>query len=146
MSRLRLSRIFPSKTPSRSRSSAKQFLLGHLRVVGPRGAILGLQDGSFEAWIFPWKIFSNLRISAEMKDYPVPIDVNEQAAAIEVRPDHTTITFCARELHGARSSVCTSQCARRSWGSGIFSGRGRAAHDADVSVHSRDEAHVARVL
>ena len=62
-------------------------------VVGPRGAILGLQDGSFEAWIFPWKIFSNLRISAEMKDYPVPIDVNEQAAAIEVRPDHTTITF-----------------------------------------------------
>ena len=28
-----------------------------------------------------------------MKDYPVPIDVNEQAAVIEVRPDHTTITF-----------------------------------------------------
>jgi glycogen debranching enzyme len=62
-------------------------------VVGPRGAILGQQDGSFEAWIFPWKIFSNLRISADMQDYPVPIDVNEQAAAIEVRPDHTTITF-----------------------------------------------------
>ena len=62
-------------------------------VVGPRGAILGQQDGSFEAWIFPWKIFSNLRISAAMKDYPVPIDVNEQAAVVEVRPDHTTITF-----------------------------------------------------
>ena len=62
-------------------------------VVGPRGALLGQQDGSFEAWIFPWKIFSNLRIRADMKDYPVPIDVNEQAAAIEVRPDHTTITF-----------------------------------------------------
>src|ERR1700723_3156308 len=62
-------------------------------VAGPRGAILGQQDGSFEAWIFPWKIFSNLRISAEMKDYPVPIDVNEQAAVIEVRPDHTTITY-----------------------------------------------------
>jgi len=62
-------------------------------VVGPRGAILGRQDGSFEAWIFPWKILSNLRISAEMWDYPVPIDVNELAAVIEVRPDHTTITF-----------------------------------------------------
>ncbi len=62
-------------------------------VVGPRGAILGRQDGSFEAWIFPWKILSNLRISAEMWDYPVPIDVNEHAAVIEVRPDHTTITF-----------------------------------------------------
>lgn len=62
-------------------------------VVGPGGAILGRQDGSFEAWIFPWKIFSNLRITAEMENYPVPIDVNEQAALIEVRPDHTTITF-----------------------------------------------------
>jgi len=62
-------------------------------VSGPRGAILGQQDGSFEAWIFPWKILSNLRIRAEMQDYPVPIDVNEQAAVIEVRPDHTTITF-----------------------------------------------------
>lgn len=62
-------------------------------VVGPRGAILGHQDGSFEAWVFPLKIFSNLRLSVEMQDYPVPIDVNEQAAVIEVRPDHTTITF-----------------------------------------------------
>jgi glycogen debranching enzyme len=62
-------------------------------VVGPRGAILGQQDGSFEAWVFPLKIFSNLRISAEMQDYPVPIDVNEQAAVIEVRPDHTVLTF-----------------------------------------------------
>jgi len=62
-------------------------------VVGPRGAILGAQDGSFEAWIFPWKIFSNLRINAEMQNYPVPIDVNEHAAVIEVRPDHTMITF-----------------------------------------------------
>jgi len=62
-------------------------------VIGPRGAILGHQDGAFEAWIFPWKIFSNLRITAEMQNYSVPIDVNEQAAVIEVRPDHTTITF-----------------------------------------------------
>src|SRR5690242_1769067 len=45
-------------------------------VVGPRGGILGRQDGSFEAWIFPWKILSNLRITAEMQNYPVPIDVN----------------------------------------------------------------------
>src|SRR6202045_824882 len=62
-------------------------------VVGPRGAMLGRQDGSFEAWIFPWKIFSNFRISAEMQNYPVPIDVNEHAAVIAVRPDQTTIRF-----------------------------------------------------
>ena len=62
-------------------------------VIGPRGALLGKQDGSFEAWIFPWKIFSNLRIRVDMKDYAVPIEVNDHAAVIEVRPDHTIITF-----------------------------------------------------
>jgi hypothetical protein len=62
-------------------------------VVGPRGTLLGQQDGTFEAWIFPWKVFRDFRIQAQMQDYPVPIDVNEHAAVIEVRPDHTTITF-----------------------------------------------------
>lgn len=62
-------------------------------VTGPRGALLGQQDGSFEAWIFPWKILSDLRMQVDMKDYPVPIDVNQQAATIEIRPGHTIITF-----------------------------------------------------
>jgi hypothetical protein len=48
-------------------------------VAGPRGAVLGQQDGTFELWEFPWKILSNLRISAEMDGYPVPIEVNRQA-------------------------------------------------------------------
>ena len=62
-------------------------------VTGPRGAVLGQQDGTFEAWIFPWKVLSDMRITAEMQDYAVPIDVNEHAATIDVRPGHTTITF-----------------------------------------------------
>ena len=62
-------------------------------VTGPRGALLGQQDGTFEAWVFPWKIFSDLRIRADMADYPVPIAVNEYASAIEVEPDHTTIIY-----------------------------------------------------
>ena len=62
-------------------------------VVGPRGAVLGQQDGSCEVWLFPWKIFSNLRLSVSMQDYPVPIDVNPHAAAIDVQPDETTITY-----------------------------------------------------
>src|SRR6185437_3707930 len=32
-----------------------------LSVAGPRGALLGTQDGRFEAWIYPWKIFDNIR-------------------------------------------------------------------------------------
>jgi glycogen debranching enzyme len=62
-------------------------------VVGPRGAVLGQQDGSCEVWLFPWKIFSNLRLSVSMQDYDVPIAVNPHAASIDVQPDETTITY-----------------------------------------------------
>ncbi len=62
-------------------------------VLGPRGALLGQQDGRFEAWVFPWKILSGLRITANMQDYAVPIDVNEHAAEVDVQPDETTITY-----------------------------------------------------
>ena len=62
-------------------------------VIGPRGALLGDQSGRYEAWIFPWKIFSGMRIAANMDGYPVPIDVNEHAAWIDVEPDHTTVTY-----------------------------------------------------
>ena len=62
-------------------------------VVGPRGAVLGQQDGSYEVWLFPWKLLSDMHIEAEMEDYPVPIDVNAQASSITVRPEATIITF-----------------------------------------------------
>jgi glycogen debranching enzyme len=62
-------------------------------VVGPRGAVLGQQDGSFELWVFPYKVLNNLRISAVMDRYPVPIDVNEHAAEISSSADSTVITF-----------------------------------------------------
>ena len=76
-------------------------------VTGPRGALLGQQDGSFEAWIFPRKLLSHMRITADMKDYAVPIDVNEQAATIDVQPGRTTITLShAKEPH-TRAEVPT---------------------------------------
>jgi len=62
-------------------------------VVGPHGAILGRQNGQYELWLFPWKILSGMRMSVEMQDYPVPIEVNPLAAEICVQPDETTITY-----------------------------------------------------
>src|SRR5579862_6266528 len=44
-------------------------------VAGEEGAILGEQNGRFEAWLYPVKILSDFRITAELADYPVPIDV-----------------------------------------------------------------------
>ncbi len=62
-------------------------------VAGEHGAILGEQSGIFEAWLYPVKILSQFRITAELADYPVPIDVNQQAAVVEVSPVMTTITY-----------------------------------------------------
>ncbi|MHB1020828.1 MAG: amylo-alpha-1,6-glucosidase [Acidobacteriaceae bacterium] len=62
-------------------------------VVGPHGAVLGQENGSFEVWHFPWKILSNMRITARMQGDPIPIDVNAHASWINVRPYATTITF-----------------------------------------------------
>ncbi len=62
-------------------------------VAGERGAILGRQDGSFEAWLFPVKVLSRFRITAELADYPAPIDVTAHAAEIEAAPEMTTITY-----------------------------------------------------
>jgi glycogen debranching enzyme len=62
-------------------------------VAGQCGAFLGEQNGSFEAWIFPVKLLSHFVISAAVDGYPVPIDLNADAAEIEVAPDHTTITY-----------------------------------------------------
>jgi glycogen debranching enzyme len=62
-------------------------------VAGPHGAILGRQNGRFEAWLWPVKILSDFRIRAELADYSVPIDVNALAAEITVTPAETIITY-----------------------------------------------------
>ena len=62
-------------------------------VAGPGGGIFGEQNGRFEAWLFPVKVLSHFAITAELQDYPVPIDLAPQAATIEVAPAMTTITY-----------------------------------------------------
>ena len=62
-------------------------------VAGPRGVLLGQQEGTFEAWILPVKLLSHFAIHAEVEGYSVPIDLNADAAEIDVHPDHTTITY-----------------------------------------------------
>ncbi|HEV2215100.1 MAG TPA: glycogen debranching protein, partial [Terracidiphilus sp.] len=79
-------------------------------VAGPRGVLVGRQDGSLEAWALPVKILSHLTITAHIQGYSVPINVNQQAAEIEVRPDRTILTyshigFTVRQIMFAPPSV-----------------------------------------
>ena len=62
-------------------------------VAGIQGAMLGEQEGTFEAWVLPVKLLSNFAIRADVEGYSVPIDLNADAAEIEVFPDHTVITY-----------------------------------------------------
>jgi hypothetical protein len=68
-------------------------LLKPFTVAGERGVLVGQQDGTFEAWLLPVKVLSHLTIEADVEGYTVPINVNQQAAEIEVRADRTTITY-----------------------------------------------------
>lgn len=62
-------------------------------VAGPQGVLVGQQEGTFEAWLLPVKLLSHFTIEADVEGYDVPIDLNSMAREIEVRPDHTTITY-----------------------------------------------------
>ncbi|HEY9136839.1 MAG TPA: glycogen debranching protein, partial [Terriglobus sp.] len=62
-------------------------------VTGQRGAILGQQDGSFELWLLPVKVLHDARLSVRLQGYDADINLNDYASDIEVRPDHTTITY-----------------------------------------------------
>ncbi|MGI8958834.1 MAG: amylo-alpha-1,6-glucosidase [Bryobacteraceae bacterium] len=62
-------------------------------VAGEHGGLFGRQNGKFEAWLWPVKILSDFKISAELSGYPVPIDVNALAAEIRVTPAETIITY-----------------------------------------------------
>ena len=62
-------------------------------VAGEHGVLLGQQDGGFEAWVLPVKVLSHLTIEANIEGYTIPINMNQMAAEIDVRPDRTIITF-----------------------------------------------------
>ena len=85
-------------------------------VAGERGAIFGEQSGTFEAWIYPVKILSGFSITAELADYPVPIDVTAHAAVIEVAPAMTTITY-SHAAFTVKQHMFTSHgdCRREQW-------------------------------
>ena len=62
-------------------------------VVGQQGAILGQQDGTFELWSLPVKVLHEAHLTAHLAGYGAPIELNEYASSVQVRPDHTTITY-----------------------------------------------------
>lgn len=87
-------------------------------VAGECGAMMGQQNGSFESWIFPVKLFSHLIIEAHVDGYDVPIDVNRDASEIDVSPDHTTITY-SHIAFTLKEILFATQCSQQD-GTGVM--------------------------
>ena len=98
-------------TPAQSALHLRQHAepLKPFTVAGECGAFVGQQDGQFEAWLFPVKVLSHMRIEARVESYDVPIDVNAHAAEIDVEPDHTTITY-SHIAFTLRETFFATQC------------------------------------
>jgi glycogen debranching enzyme len=63
-----------------------------LEAVGRRGAILGTEDGTFEAWLNPIKLARDFRISVFFDGSLEPVDLADLAETVTVSPGPVTIT------------------------------------------------------
>jgi len=66
---------------------------GHfLESVGRRGAILGTEDGRFEAWLNPIKILRDFRLAVYFDGALDPVPLSDLAERVDVSPGRVTIT------------------------------------------------------
>ncbi len=66
---------------------------GHfLESVGRRGAILGSEDGTFEAWLNPIKVLRDFRLSVYFDGALEPVELADLAERVAVSPGRATIT------------------------------------------------------
>src|ERR1035437_7113722 len=63
-----------------------------LEAVGRRGAMLGTEDGTFEAWLNPIKLARDFRISVFFDGSLDPVELSDLAETVAVSPGRVTIT------------------------------------------------------
>lgn len=61
-------------------------------VNGRRAALIGYEDGRFEAWIFPIKVLRDFRLHVFVDQALEPVPLAELAETVDVRPAAVTIT------------------------------------------------------
>ena len=60
---------------------------------GRRAALIGREEGVFEAWVYPMKIARELRLTFNVEGYSYPMQAADLAESIAVRPECRTITW-----------------------------------------------------
>ena len=60
---------------------------------GRRSAILGVEDGRFESWVYPIKLFHDCRLNLSIEGGDQNIDLANYARSVTARPESFTITY-----------------------------------------------------
>lgn len=63
----------------------------YYEAVGRKSAIFGHENGIFEAWAFPMKLFHDARISVSVEGQDAPVDFASNVERIIARPESTTL-------------------------------------------------------
>ncbi|MBN9661833.1 MAG: hypothetical protein J0H49_26795 [Acidobacteria bacterium] len=66
-----------------------------IEAVGRRAALLGHEDGTFEAWAYPIKVLRDFQLSVYVDNALEPTPLSGLAESVEVHPGHVTITHIA---------------------------------------------------
>ncbi|MBI5730235.1 MAG: hypothetical protein HY963_03770 [Ignavibacteriales bacterium] len=61
--------------------------------IGQKAALLGFENGSFEMWIWPWKVLRNFEMQFFVGTTTQPILAKDILRDISVTPEATTLTF-----------------------------------------------------
>lgn len=61
--------------------------------IGMKSAIMGSEDGSFELWIWPWKVLRKFELSFFLENSTVPIHARDIVQQIRVTPELTTFYY-----------------------------------------------------
>src|SRR5512143_803209 len=60
---------------------------------GRRAAILGVEEGRFESWVYPMKLFHDCRLTASLEGGDDNIDLANYARSVTAKPESFTITY-----------------------------------------------------
>ncbi len=78
----------------------------YIEAVGRKAAIFGHENGVFEAWAFPIKLFHDARISIQVEGQDSPVDFGDNVEHIITRPEATTL-IASNQLFTMRAHFLT---------------------------------------
>jgi hypothetical protein len=67
--------------------------LRYMEASGRRAALLGREDGTFEAWVYPLKVLHGFELSFGTPAYADPIPAANLASSVDIRPESSTVRY-----------------------------------------------------